>query len=141
METATILLLTLPKTFFSALAAVNTSDVAIVGLVSWTGTVGLAVGTIEGIRRRQSKLLWLSLSPLLSHVLIASAFLLQGQVHGRLVSWTSWTFLAFQIVLLSFLVFRFKGARVPAVSLSIFGMTYALFSAFISTMAFTDTWL
>jgi hypothetical protein len=141
METATILLLTLPKTFFSALAAIHTSGVAVVGLVSWTGTIGLAVGMIEGIRRRQAKLLWLSLSPLLSHVLIASAFLLQGQIHGKLVSWITWPFLAFQMALLSFLVFRFKGARVPAVSLSIFGMTYALFSAFISTMAFTDTWL
>jgi hypothetical protein len=50
-------------------------------------------------------------------------------------------FLGVQLMICGYLLYRLIGARLEASILSFFCMTYALFAAFIATMAFSDTWL
>ena len=45
-----------------------------------------------------------------------------------------------QLVLLSFLTYRFAGMRRPAALLSVFGISFAATSAFMAGMLYAETW-
>lgn len=135
------LFLSTPYWFFSFLGVVLKPDAFVFGLISWSGTIGLLAGVLLGIRGRHSRLLWFAISPLLSQLLVVAAGLARGQVPGDPASWINGAFLVMQAGFLAFLVFRFRGLRAPAISLAVFGLSYALFAAFIAGMAFTDDWL
>ena len=141
MGNAIWLFLVTPVWYLSALATLLVPGDRIFGLVALVGLLGLFLGTVLGVKRRQAKLLWFLLSPLLSQVYVALAGLLRGALASDPATLAFWIFMALQLALLSFLLFRFRDARLPGAALSLFGISYALFAAFFAAMSFTDTWL
>lgn len=141
MGNAVWLFLATPVWYFSALGTLFEPGSRIFGLVTLAGLLGLLLGTVLGIKRRQARLLWFLLSPLLSQVYVAFAGLLRGALAQGPSTLAFWAFMALQLALLSFLLFRFRGARLPGAALSLFGISYGLFAAFVAAMSFTDTWL
>ncbi len=141
MGNAIWLFLATPVWYLSALATLLVPGDRIFGLVALVGLLGLVLGTVLGIKRRQAKLLWFLLSPLLSQVYVAFAGLLRGALASDPATLAFWIFMALQLAMLSFLLFRCRDARLPGAALSLFGISYALFAAFFAAMSFTDTWL
>ena len=88
---------------------------------------------------RSVALCWFVISPVLSHILVGVALLLVGRVQDPSVLWILSGFLLVQVAILAFLVIRLKGVRLPAISLSVFGISYALFSAYVGGLALTNS--
>lgn len=139
MEAALGSLWVLPWWYFGSL--VLWPGAPVLQIVPWAGVIGLCVGLAWGTVKQQAALCRLAVSPVLSHAMVGIAFLFAGQMELSISYWLTSGFLLVQLAILSFLVFRFKGMRIPAVSLSIFGMSYALFAAYVGGMALTNTWL
>lgn len=141
MGNAVWLFLATPVWYLSALGTLFQPDSLIFGLGTSAGLFGLVLGTVLGIWRRQTGLLWFLLSPGLSQLYVALAGLFRGEVAESAAELVFWIFMAAQISLLSFLIFRLREARLPGAALSVFGISYALFAAFVAAMSFTDVWL
>ena len=76
---------------------------------------------------------------LASECFVAFAGWQRGQVPDE--GWINLGFLAAQLTLVIVLIVYAKGARGPALALSVFSLSYALFAAFVASMSFTDNWL
>ncbi len=137
MEAALGSLGILPMWYFGSLASGGHA----LEIVPWAGVVGLVLGIAWGTVKQQAPLCWFAVSPALTHVMVGIAFLFAGQMKLSPSYWVLSGFLLLQLAVLGYLVFRFKGMRIPAVSLSIFGMSYAVFAAYVGGMALTNTWL
>jgi hypothetical protein len=109
-------------------------------LIPAVGVVCLAIGAILGMRARAPSLLFFGVLALISHAYVALAGFLRGTMHDS-NSPMFLVFLLLQVVLAGYLVYRVKGARLPAIFLAIFTSTYAFFASFIAAMSFSDTWL
>jgi hypothetical protein len=110
-------------------------------MVPALGVVCLGIGTLAGVIRRRTGLLLLLIPVVGSHVLVAVAGLFRGKVSGALSQPILLAFLALELLVSAYLIYRLKSARIEASILSVFVITYALFATFIATMAFGDNWL
>lgn len=141
MNDAVDLFLQTPGWYLSAWGTLFQGDSLLFGLGTGAGAIGLLLGVALGIRRREARLLWFLLSPTLSQVYLVVAGLFRGQLSGGPLALVFGIFMAAQLVLLSVLLFRLCGARLPGAALSVFGISYALFAAFVAGMSFADDWL
>lgn len=124
------------SSYFELLPAANVLEIA-----PLAGVIGLIVGLAWGTVKQQAALCWFVISPVLSHVMVVIGLSFAGQMELSPSYWLTGGFLLVQLAILGTLTFRLKGMRIPSVSLSIFGMSYAPFGAYVAGMALTDTWL
>lgn len=138
MGNALWLFVALAKWYFpSVLAPFSAGPLTLIPAI---GVVCLAIGVVLGIRARVPALLFFGLLALISHAYVALAGFLRGTMDDS-SSPIFLVFLLLQVVLAGYLVYRIKGARLPAIFLAIFTSTYAFFASFIAAMSFSDTWL
>lgn len=139
MGNAIWLFFALPKWYFSTILA-PFSVGPLTGIPA-LGIVALAIGAVWGsIMRRRGLLIFLVL-PAASQVLVIVAGFMRGQLAAEVHEPILLAFLLLQTGVAGYFVFRLSGARLPATALAIFTLSYALFSAFVATMAFNDSWL
>jgi hypothetical protein len=133
------LFLSLPTWFFSTVG--NPLGADILSAIPFAGTVCLALGVGIGICKRQPQLLWFLAPVALSQGFVAVAGLFRGTLRGSGATLVLVAFLGLQVVLVVFALFRSKNARLTAIPLALFCVTYTLFAGFIAGMAFSDDWL
>ncbi|MDJ0760799.1 MAG: hypothetical protein QNJ19_15495 [Woeseiaceae bacterium] len=139
MGDAVWLFLGLPKWFFwNLLDPVSAGPLS---LIPFVGIVCLVVGTTLGAQKR-ARFLWrFGLPVLASQALVAVAGYLRGALdtlQSQIVA------VCFMLVILGwslFLVYKAKGARIPALLLAAFSLSYAAYASFVSAMSLTDNWL
>ena len=139
MGNAVWLSFALPNWYFSALLAPFSAG--ILTAIPALGIVGLTIGAVWGLMKRRRGLLMFLLLSAASQVLVVVAGFMRGSLRDGADQPILLAFLLLQIVVAGFFVFRLKGARLPAAALAVFTVSYALFAAFVATMAFRDTWL
>ena len=106
------------------------------------GVACLAVGTVWGVSLRRLGLAGFLVLPASSQALLVVAGLMRGSMpDGTSLPMVLQTFLMLQLAGAVFLILRLKGARLPAIALAVFTMSYAHYAAFIAGMALTDLWL
>ena len=139
MGNALWLILALPEWFFpSVLMPFAAGPLT---LIPALGTVCLAIGIGLGVMKHKPAL-WLFLIPaLFCEALVGIAGLFRGELRGSASEWALVAFLIFQLALCGYLVWRVRGARTAAVPLALFSLTYAMYAAFIASMAFSDSWM
>jgi hypothetical protein len=76
-----------------------------------------------------------------SQMFVAIAGALRGHLRGPSNGPPLLLFIAVQVVLVAYLVYRLGGARKSAAALAAFSLTYALFAAFVAGMSLSDDWL
>lgn len=113
----------------------------ILTLIPAAGIACLVIGTLLGAIKRRFDLLDFLGLPALSQVLLAGAGFMRGQVDGGTGWFVVGAFLALQLAIAAYLVVRLEGARIPALFLSLFSLSYALFASFVALMSFSDQWL
>lgn len=138
MGNALWLSLALPQWYFSSL--LMPLGAGALTLVPAIGGGALIVGILLGIRTRARPLLLFGVLALLSHVFVALAGLLRGTMRGTDSS-AIMIFALLQLAAATYLVYRADKARLPAILLAIFTVSYALFATFIAGMSLSDTWL
>lgn len=141
METILVAFWLLPYWYLGALDAISKPDAFLFGFISWAGIIGLMFGLLWGIVNRHVALCWFVISPVLSSMMFGITGLFARQLDSLVTEWLFLGFLLVQLAILSFLVFRSRGMRIPAISLSVFGFCYALFAGFFGAMALTGAWL
>lgn len=144
METGVSLCLGTPAIFVQMLGHLfgeNPQGFIAFSLPAWIGVLGLVLGLVLAVSRRDKRLLWLLLPLLVTQVFLFAAGLLRDQVDGPILQWTLSGFLLAQIVLTVLLILRLKGARLPAAGLGVFGLSYAWTAQFIASMSFSGAWL
>jgi len=107
-------------------------------IVAWVGAIGLYVGLLQGISEKRKDLCWFLVSPLLSHVMVGIAGFLADGLNETSALVTVSCFLLVQIVVLERFIAQLKEGRVAAVSLSAFGISYALHAAALAAAIFTS---
>ena len=137
MGNAIWLLLAVPKWYFATLA--SPFGASYFSAIPAFGALSLFVGLGLAFVFRSYKLLYFFLPFLFSEALLVFAGIFRGHVQDP--NPINIPFLVAQFGILVYLVFRLKGARLPAVLLAIFSFTYALWAAFVAAMSFTDIWL
>ena len=137
MGNAIWLLLVVPKWFFETI--VHPFGASYLSAIPAFGIICLIIGLGFSFVYRSSKLFYFLLPFLFSEALVVCAGFFRGQVHDP--NPINIPFLVAQFAFLSFLIFRLKGARLPAVFLALFSFIYALWAAFVAAMSFTDMWL
>lgn len=92
------------------------------------------------VKRRLGLLIFLLL-PLSSQVLVAVAGFMCGDVDNDTSEIVLSAFFWSHVAIAAYFVFRLKGARLPAVLLGLFSLSYAVFASFVASMSFSDVWL
>ena len=128
-----------PKWFFSNL--IDPFAVGVLSLVPFVGILCLAAGVALGIRKREKSLWKFGFPFLASQVLVAVAGFLRGEVDSSQSPIVLLTFMAVILGWSLFLVYKAKGARIPALLLAVFTVSYASYASFVSWMSFSDTWM
>jgi hypothetical protein len=139
MNNALWLSISLPTWFFTCLFAPLSAGA--LTAVPALGAVCLFAGLMRAIILRETHVWPFLFSPLASQLFVAAAGFLRGGLKGTPGDIVGYAFLALQLALIGWLIYRLKGARLSASLFGIFGATYALFAAFIAKMSFNDTWL
>lgn len=139
MGSAIWLFLALPGWYFSTILAPFSAE--ILTAVPAIGIVSLAIGAVWGLIKRRRGLLIFLLLPAAGQVLVVAAGFMRGSLREEVAQPILLAFLLLQIAVAGYLVFRLKGARLPAAALTVFTVSYAFFAAFVASMAFNDTWL
>ncbi|MEP7241753.1 MAG: hypothetical protein ABI697_12780 [Devosia sp.] len=138
------LLLALPQWYFESVILLFANPgyaLQPLAVLPAAGAVCLVAGIILALVRGRPRLLLLFALPVvLGEWLVATAGFFRGQFKTG-SEWLLLPFLAVVVALVLFLVIRARGARLPAILLGAFGLTYALLGSFIAGMAFTDVWL
>ncbi len=139
MGNAFWLFFALPKWFFSSILAPFSAGA--LTLIPVAGIVCLIIGIVLAVRLR-AKSLWVFAFPALaSQALVTIAGFMRGAFANSSSVLVLFAFLAIQLGLSSYLVYRFREARLPAILLAVFSLSYAFYASFIAGMAFTDDWL
>ncbi|HYC75901.1 hypothetical protein [Brevundimonas sp.] len=133
------LTLALPQWFFPTILAPFSAGP--LTLIPAAGVLALLAGLGLAVLRRRREALWFLIPAAASHVLVAVAGLMRGDLGQDASNAVLLTFLAAQLVLCGGLIWRLKRARPEAGLLFVFAMAYALFAALIAAMSFTDVWL
>lgn len=139
MNNAIWLLLATPGWYFSTILAPLSAG--LFTAIPALGVLCLLAGVVLSvIRRRKGTLLFL-IPFAASQAFVGLAGAMRGQFRTDESGFVLLAFVTGQLVLAVYLVWRLKGARVPAVLLALFSLSYALFAAFVAGMALTDNWL
>lgn len=104
------------------------------------GVVCLGLGCIAGVVSRDIRLLRFLVPIALSELLVAIAGSIRSKVPSSAVMLVLIFFLAIQVALNSYFVYRFKGARFASTLLLAFSLSYAVFAAFFAGMTFGENW-
>lgn len=139
MNNALWLLASLPEWYFSTLLAPLSAGP--LSLVPALGALSLIAGIGLGISVRRRDLWLFGIPFLLTEALVAFAGFYRGQVDEAISKPVLLIFLALILLISVSLVWRMQGARLPALLLAIFSVTYGLFGAFVAAMSFSDNWL
>lgn len=140
MNNAIWLLTALPSWYLAG--ATNPFSAGVLTLIPAIGLLSLTLGVIFGTIKRRRELLWFMLPFALSEGLVAIAGMMRGQVPGSAeLTVVILGFMATQLVVSGYLIYRIKGARISATALSMFSLSYAAFSIFVAGMSFTDNWI
>jgi len=139
MNSAVWLFVLVPQWYFATLA--HPFEAGLVSLIPVGGIVCLAVGVIVGAVKRQWNLFRFAASVVISAAFVAAAGVLRDRLAEEIGLLVTFVFLVFQLVLVGYLVYRAKGARPAAIALALFCLSYALFTAFVAAMAFSNDWL
>ncbi|WP_150525800.1 hypothetical protein [Roseibium sediminis] len=105
------------------------------------GVISLMIGLVSGAVLKRKALFFLAILPLLSQLLLIVAGVYRGQLKDGSDQPILLAFIVIQILVAVLLIYRLRGARLPAFALSVFSITYAFFAAFVATMSFQDVWL
>lgn len=139
MGNAIWLFFALPEWYFSSILSPFSAE--ILTMIPAAGIICLLVGAVwGGIKRRVGLLLFLLL-PLSSQGLVAVAGFMRGEVESGTAEIVLWALFWLQLVVAAYFIIRMKGARLPALFLSLFALSYAVFASFIASMSFSDVWL
>ena len=131
-----------PVEYFSTIASPFSAGP--LSLIPALGILSLAIGAVAGIAKREIGLLIFLVLPAASQILVAVAGFKRGAFQhdaSQLASWIIGTFMLLQIAGAAYIIWRLKGARGTAAAMAIFTSSYALFAAFIASMALHDDWL
>jgi hypothetical protein len=139
MNNATWLLMALPSWYLGA--ATNPFASGSLTLVPAIGLVSLVVGVMTGLLKRRRELVWFVLPFVLSEILVGVAGALRGQLTGNASTPLLLTFFGAQVAGSSYLIYRIKEARLSAVALGVFTVTYAAAAVLVAGMSFSDSWL
>jgi hypothetical protein len=139
MSNAIWLSLSLPKWYFQTI--LTPFAVGPLTMIPAAGVVALAIAVVMSSVRRRRESLWFFATAAASQLLVAIAGLLRGKVEDEASNPLLLGFLLAQLVFCGWRIWRSDKARVEALLLSLFTLTYALFAAFIAAMSFSDTWL
>lgn len=141
MGNALWLLIVTPKWYFSTVAVPLAAG--LLTFIPALSVVGLLVGIATGILSGERRLLLFLLPFSDNELLVAIAGFARGRFResNATMSGVQLGFLAAQIVAMIYLVYVSKSARISAVLLAAFTLTYAVFSMFVASMSFSDTWL
>ena len=91
------------------------------------GIVCLTIGAVWGLIKRRRGLLIFLLLPIVGQVLLVAASIIRVPLHDEASFPILLAFLFLQIAVAGYLIFRLKGARLPATLLTVFTLSYALF--------------
>ncbi len=139
MSNAIWLFLALPNWYISTIA--DPLGAGPLTAIPAFGTICLFIGITVGLIQRAWELKWFFLPAIASQLFVAVAGALRGELFDESSQPALLSFIVFQIILAGYLIYRVGEARLAAVALAIFSVTYALFAAFIAGMSFNDTWL
>jgi hypothetical protein len=141
MGNAVWLFFAVPTWYFSEIT--SPFSAGLLTAIPALGTLSLAIGVVLGILKRKSGLLVFLLLPAASQIFVVVAGFMRGAFRSdsNQLGLLIWTFVLLQIAGAGYIVWRLKGARGSATALAFFTSSYALFAAFIATMAFSDDWL
>lgn len=124
--------------YFDAVSA--GADLGIIGIMAKLGATALVVGVVLGVVGKQRPLLLFLLPIATAHAYVAAAAFFEGSMsypsHYEAVAVP---FLLTQLAICLYLVF--KTARVAALFLAIFVLTYSWHAGFIGGMALSGDWL
>ena len=137
MKTGLWLLLSLPNWYFSSIRDPLAGALAVIGVL---GTVCLVVGLSLGIAMRERRLLLFIIPFLLSELVVFVAGVMRGQLGAEVPSAALVAFLAVQLMLSGFLIYRLTGARWAASALALFSMSYAFMATIIASMMLSEAW-
>ncbi len=136
------LMFTTPMWFATAFAMMFVAPSAgWIVLVPFTGMLSLLAAVVLWIRNRRKDLLVFLASPAASLLIVFVAGIFRGQLEGVVATPLLVGFLAVQAGFLGFSFYRCRTAWRIAAPLAYGFFSYALFSALVAAMAFTDTWL
>ena len=121
--------------YFEAIFA-STTDLGILEVVPKIGATTLLAGVILGVIQRERSLLLFFIPVITAHVYVAGTGMFERSMNYDSVGVP---FLLMQLAICLYLVFR--TARVAALFLAIFVLTYSWFAGFIGSMALTGDWL
>jgi hypothetical protein len=139
MGNAEWLFLALPEWFFSAL--LSPLGAGPLSAIPAAGAVALIVGIVLGVLKREARLLSFAGPFVASQIFVAVSGLMRGRLMNDPAGQFVLAFLLVQLVGCCVLIYWIKGSRLAATSLTAFSVSYALFTAFVATMAFTDSWV
>lgn len=128
----------LPAWYFEAV--LNPFAAGILTLIPAAGGLCLLLGIVIGIRRKKPCLFWF-----LSSLIVSQAFTaLSGFYRGHFSDNIFWPILAFAILQLLAIALSMRAsitALVPALLITVFCISYALYAWFVTAMSLTDTWI
>jgi len=132
-----LLTLALPRWYFPLLLSPWVAG--IFSAFCAAGILCLIVGLVTGIWARDRRLFTFFVPAVLSQIFVGMAGVFGGELQNA--GWLLLTFLGGQLLLSLVLAGYARAAPVPALALTFFSLSYALFAAFIAGMGFTGDWL
>ena len=139
MNGALRLLLALPAWYFSSILWPFAAGP--LSAIPAFGTLCLVLGLLLGLAKRDLRLGFFIIPVALSEVLVAVAGASIGRLPDAASQLPLLLFIAIQVVVAGYLIYRVEESRKAAFALAVFSVTYALFAAFVAGMAFSDVWL
>ncbi len=110
-------------------------------VIPFTGVLALLCGVFLWLRQGRPQLYLLLFSPAASLLMVFIAGLFRGKAGGDAATPLLVGFLAAQSVFLAYALYRYRASWMPVMLFAYGFFVYAIFSAFVAAMAFTDTWL
>ena len=129
----------LPVWYFSTIT--HPFQAGILSLIPSVGILGLIAGIAMGIVQRKRALLLFVFPFAVSECYVAIAGSFRGQVRGSASLLPFCIFIFVQLLLIGYVLYKSRQARVATFALTIFSVSYALFALFVGGMAFADDWL
>jgi uncharacterized membrane protein HdeD (DUF308 family) len=131
-----------PVDYFWTIVSPFSTD--LLTIVPVLGVLSLAIGVVVGIAKREKRLLLFLLLVAASQILLVAAGFARGAFKhdpSPGTPWIIWIFLLLQVAGAAYLVWRLKGARVPAAAMGVFTSSYGFIAAFVASMALADDWI
>jgi hypothetical protein len=139
MNNAVWLLLAVPHWYFSTIG--HPLSAGPLSAIAAVGSICFVIGVILGFIRREPQLLLFLIPFVLSELFVAIAGALRGQLKDVSSHFPEILFIVVQIILVAYLIYHVSRARLAAVALAVFSVTFALFATLVAAMALSDTWI